>query len=84
MPDTRKFTIQERLKKYVHIQIQDNGNGFYVDNKEKLFSPFYTTKQQGTGMGLALVAKILDTHHAYYDIVSETNGTTFSIWLPVS
>jgi len=51
MPDTRKFTIQERLKKYVHIQIQDNGNGFYVDNKEKLFSPFYTTKQQGTAWG---------------------------------
>ena len=46
----------------VEIQVTDNGPGIDPEVQEKIFEPFYTTRERGTGMGLAMVRKIAENH----------------------
>jgi len=67
----------------VEICISDTGGGIPHGIKDKVFLPFYTTKQGGTGLGLALVQKIVVAHGGSIDIISEEGrGTTVCIRLP--
>lgn len=67
----------------VEILISDTGAGIPKESLDKIFLPFYTTKARGTGMGLALVHKIILSHGGHIDVESEPgNGTTFRIYLP--
>jgi len=63
--------------------ISDNGIGMDDDVREKLFTPFFTTKEDGTGLGLVTSKKIIDAHNGQIRVDSEPGrGTQFSISLP--
>ncbi len=65
------------------IQIEDNGSGVPDHLKPHLFDPFVTTKHNGTGLGLALVAKIIGDHGGVIECDSEANRTVFRVLLPM-
>jgi len=65
------------------IQIEDNGAGVPEHLKPHLFDPFVTTKHNGTGLGLALVAKIIGDHGGIIECDSESDRTVFRVLLPM-
>ncbi len=78
--------IGETLKKTIRIDITDTGIGIPKENLVKLFTPFFTTKEKGKGVGLGLpvVHGIIERHKGKIEVVSEVNkGTTFTIYLEV-
>ncbi len=66
------------------IRVKDNGPGIPRDVLEKIFIPFYTTKPNGTGLGLALVHRIVSDHGGKVTVVSGQEGTTFILSLPAA
>ncbi len=69
----------------VQIEISDTGAGISEDALDKVFLPFFTTKNKGTGLGLALVHKIILSHNGHITVESnKENGTLFTIILPVN
>jgi PAS domain S-box-containing protein len=85
MPEGGRLEID--LKHYhdrAEILVKDTGLGIPQDVIQKIFLPFYTTKPQGTGLGLALVQKIIVSHGGSIEVESkEGEGTSFRIILPV-
>ena len=66
------------------IDVSDTGPGIAPDVKLRIFEPFFTTRAMGTGLGLAVVKRIVDSHHGLLQVsTAEGRGTTFSIWLPL-
>jgi len=66
------------------IEVADNGRGIAPEDLPNIFRPFYTTKGEGTGLGLSLAHRIVEDHHGTIKVVSAINqGTTFSIRLPL-
>ncbi len=65
------------------IAVEDNGPGVPDQLKPHLFDPFMTTKRNGTGLGLALVAKIINDHGGIIECDSEPNRTAFRVLLPM-
>ncbi len=65
-----------------HIFISDNGIGIPDDLKPRIFSPNFTTKSAGAGLGLAMVKNIIDSANGNITFTSDGNGTTFEIHLP--
>lgn len=63
----------------VTLAIQDEGGGIPDDIMAKIGTPFFTTKENGTGIGLSLCYEIADRHHAKIEIKTSANGTTFFI-----
>jgi len=69
---------------FLVLSIRDDGPGIPEEIRDRIFVPFFTTKKEGTGIGLPLVQKIVYAHRGVLDIVSETGkGTEFIIKLPV-
>jgi signal transduction histidine kinase len=67
------------------VEIEDNGPGIPKDDMKRLFSPFFTTKPRGTGMGLAIARKIITAHGGTIALDSvEGKGTTVRMWLPAA
>ena len=66
------------------ISVQDNGSGIPKDLHEHMFDPFVTTKTNGTGLGLALVAKIVGDHGGVIEFDSHPRRTTFRVLLPMA
>ena len=66
------------------IAVQDNGPGIPDDLQAHLFEPFVTTKRNGTGLGLALVAKVIGDHGGIIECQSRPRRTVFKTWLPAS
>jgi PAS domain S-box-containing protein len=73
--------VQQKSQQ-VQVQLSDNGTGIPKDKLEKIFIPFFTTKAQGTGLGLALVHRIVTDHGGTIAVESSQRGTTFTITLP--
>jgi two-component system, NtrC family, nitrogen regulation sensor histidine kinase GlnL len=73
----------KRISLPLMIQIEDNGPGVPDHLKEHLFDPFVTTKPYGTGLGLALVAKIINDHGGIIECDSEPSRTIFRVLLPM-
>ena len=67
----------------LRVSIIDNGPGIPEDIKPYLFDPFVTSKPQGSGLGLALVAKIIDDHGGVIECDSQARRTTFKVMLPM-
>jgi hypothetical protein len=68
----------------VEVAVSDTGHGLTDEIRERLFLPFYSTKQRGTGLGLSIAAKIAQEHHG--SIRAESNspkGARFLLCLPV-
>ncbi|MBU7014172.1 MAG: PAS domain S-box protein [Theionarchaea archaeon] len=71
--------------KYVKISIKDEGTGMPERLFSRIFDPYFTTKQKGSGLGLATSYSIIKKHDGHIDVESEVGtGTTFYIWLPAS
>jgi len=71
--------------KYIKIKIEDSGNGIDRDNLKKIFDPYFTTKESGTGLGLATCYTIIKNHGGYIEAESEKGvGSSFYIYLPAS
>jgi len=68
---------------YVKLTIQDQGTGIKAEHLKKVFDPYFTTKQKGSGLGLAVAFSIIDKHSGRITIDSEVGiGTTVTIYLP--
>jgi len=67
----------------VKLSVSDTGHGIGDDILEKIFLPFFTTKEKGTGLGLAIVQRTVVDHSGDLDIKSGEGGTTITITLPV-
>lgn len=71
--------------KYVKISVTDHGVGIPKEHIQKIFDPYFSTKQTGSGLGLATVYSIIRNHNGLITVESEIGvGTTFYIYLPVS
>ena len=76
--------IKLRDRDIARIIIEDNGEGISRENREKIFKPFFTTKQKGTGLGLPMVYKIVFSHNGTISMDSEEGkGTIFTIDLRI-
>jgi two-component system, NtrC family, sensor histidine kinase HydH len=79
-------TVKIRLiEDRVEMSVIDRGSGIKKEHLENIFNPFFTTKSDGVGLGLAIVSKIVDEHNGTIAVESEPgNGSIFRIYLPVS
>ncbi|MFO7730995.1 MAG: ATP-binding protein [Spirochaetia bacterium] len=69
---------------FVHIDISDSGIGMSEEQLSKIFEPYYTTKEFGSGLGLTVVYKVIREHNGEVSVHSRENqGTTFTISLPI-
>lgn len=82
----RRFTHGGDLQgEYALLEISDTGSGIESSRLEKIFDPFYTSKELGNGMGLAIVRGVVLKHGGAVDVISQPGtGTTFHIYLPLS
>lgn len=67
-----------------HISITDNGSGIPAEYQDKLFTPYFTTKSKGTGLGLAMVKQIIDMHEGKISYETSSKGTIFTVVLKVA
>ncbi|MFB3896398.1 MAG: nitrogen regulation protein NR(II) [bacterium] len=76
--------VTSATRNFILITIQDTGIGINSQQLLHLFEPFYSTKKDGIGLGLAISKRIIEDHHGTIEIASETNqGTTVRISLPI-
>jgi PAS domain S-box-containing protein len=69
----------------LRIDLSDNGPGIAAETLSRIFEPFFTTKAQGTGLGLAVVKRIIEDHRGTVEVHSEVGrGTTFTFRLPLA
>jgi signal transduction histidine kinase len=69
----------------VYCEVRDSGSGIAPDVLDKIFKPFFTTRQKGTGLGLALSKKIVDEHRGELSVESEPGqGAAFRVTLPAA
>ncbi len=71
------------LDELVEIEIIDNGDGISESDKDKIYKPFYTTKKEGTGLGVSLSKEIVEAHNGSLEYLSDSSGTTAKIMLPL-
>ncbi|RKY54062.1 MAG: hypothetical protein DRP89_05390, partial [Candidatus Neomarinimicrobiota bacterium] len=89
MEDGGTLTITTRRYKkmsedMVRIMVADSGIGISEEDITKIFQPFYSTKEKGTGMGLAICRRIVNEHGGEISVESTVGkGTTFSVILPI-
>jgi len=67
-------TVGAGINNEVTIEVQDNGGGFSAEAARRVPSPFYTTRNVGLGLGLAVSQKIIETHHGKLEIVPSPSG----------
>lgn len=79
-----KTPIGSIPRQNIAIEIIDSGKGMDEETQKKLFTPFHTTKNRGSGLGLPISLKIVENHHGKIKITSEKGlGTTVQVFLPI-
>jgi two-component system, NtrC family, nitrogen regulation sensor histidine kinase NtrY len=82
--EIRLATSYDRSRAVVCLEVSDNGCGLAPDIKSKIFEPYFSTKENGTGLGLTIVSQIVEDHRGYVRVrPNEPRGTRFTIELPV-
>jgi signal transduction histidine kinase len=86
MPQGGKLTFRTSANdKYAVLEVSDTGVGLTPEECERVFTPYYTSKQHGTGLGLAIVQSVISDHKGRITVSSRKNeGTTFHLELPVA
>lgn len=80
----RLAVATKKTRDFVEVNFKDTGIGIPKENMEKLFTPFFSTKAKGMGMGLAICKKFVDAHGGSIDAESEVGkGSTFTVKLPI-
>ncbi len=82
MPEGGEVTVSGSVRDDISISIADMGHGVPEDIREKIFLPFFTTKERGTGLGLSIVHKIVVSHGGTVEVEAGENGSAFTIRLP--
>lgn len=78
------FDDTKKERKYLNVTIKDTGVGIAPDNLKRIFERYFTTKRGGTGLGLAVVQRIIKAHNGFIQAESKPNrGSSFSIFLPI-
>ncbi|MCX6592806.1 MAG: ATP-binding protein [Acidobacteria bacterium] len=79
-------TVKSReVAEGVELSVIDRGSGIAPEHRESIFNPFFTTKPEGVGLGLAIVAKIVAEHRGQLQVDSTPGeGSVFRVWLPRS
>lgn len=77
-----KVSVSRKENGFVSLAIKDSGPGIPSHHRGKIFEPFYTTKQQGTGLGLAVVQSVVKAHKGEFKMRSSKKGVTAIIELP--
>jgi signal transduction histidine kinase len=85
MPEGGAISVETGVEqRYAWLKVRDEGCGIPAESLEDVFNPFFTTKADGVGLGLAMVSKFVDSHDGRVLVESEPgNGTTFRILLPL-
>lgn len=79
---TLRISLSQKENKDVIIRVSDTGTGIAPENESKIFNPFFTTKEQGTGLGLPVVHRVVKNHGGTISVASnDGGGTTFIITL---
>ena len=69
----------------LEVRVSDSGQGIPNDEQDKIFYPFFTTKKEGSGVGLPMAKKIVDSHKGLIDVdVAPLGGARFTVRLPTS
>jgi PAS domain S-box-containing protein len=69
---------------FVTVDVADNGPGIPASSISKVFDPFFSTRDAGTGLGLTIVHRIIDEHDGHIEVGSGEDGTTFRVSLPIA
>ncbi len=83
-PGARSADPWHGFERYLVVRVTDTGPGIDEEHADKLFYPFFTTKKQGSGVGLSMARKIVDSHHGLVDFESSRGrGATFTVRVPL-
>jgi signal transduction histidine kinase len=83
-PGTIRVTVAQEDEDFVSVRVVDQGKGIAADHLPNIFRPFYTTKGYGTGLGLSLARRIVESHGGSIRAESTVGeGTTFTVELPI-
>jgi len=85
MPEGGRLSIRTALAgNEVAVSVSDTGEGIPADLQERIFTPFFTTRPSGTGLGLSVSLGIVQEHGGRIGVESEPGrGSTFTVWLPL-
>lgn len=84
MPQGGRLTIRTRRQgDQVRLEVSDRGSGIPAEYLDKIYLPFFSTKDGGTGLGLAVCYRIADQHGATIEIATGESGTTFAVVFPL-
>ena len=79
----KKIDVEIQLiNDYINIFVQDNGIGFTNDDIRMFSKPYFTTKKEGSGLGLSIVEKIINDHNGFVEFISQEEGAKIKILLP--
>ena len=83
--EVKLSTLYDRSRGVVTLEVADNGSGLAPEMRTKIFEPYFSTKENGTGLGLTIVSQIIEDHRGYIRALpNEPKGTRFSIEFPAS
>lgn len=75
---------ERKGKEYVNLRVKDEGEGMDEETFSKMFNPFFSTRENRSGLGLSMVYEIIDNLNGFVEVESEPgNGTDFNIYFPV-
>lgn len=82
-PDLKRLSLAEG--RFVRFTVTDNGTGIPPENLTRIFDPYYTTKETGNGLGLAICYSVIRNHLGHIEVESQPNqGTKFNVYLPAT